>query len=294
MTFDIEVRDVEVRYGEHVAIDGMTLKLGGGKIYGLIGRNGSGKSSLLSVIAAFRKASAGEVLVGGQPVFENPLITRQICLIRESGDVAEDESVDHTLKFAADLRPNWDTSYANNLVERFRLPPKKKVKELSRGQRSALGVTLGLATRAPLTIFDESYLGLDAPSRYLFYDELLADFMEQPRTIIISTHLIEEVSRLFEEVIIIDQGKLILHEEAEAVLARGASITGPANEVDQFVNGFRVLNQRQLGPTKSVTIYGQIDDVRQRQARASGLDIGPVALQDLFVYLTKPTGVEHE
>ena len=89
-------------------------------------------------------------------------------------------------------------------------------------------MVVGLAARAPLTIFDESHLGLDAPSRYAFYDELLADYAERPRTVILSTHLIEEVSRLFEEVVIIDRGRLVLHEETDAVRARGVAVTGPA------------------------------------------------------------------
>ena len=233
MTMRIEVGGLQLRYGETVALDDLGFTLEGDKIVGLLGRNGSGKTSLLSVMAAFRPASGGRVLIDGQEVFENPAVTERICLIREGGDVQMDEKVKVALRFAEEMRPNWDAEYARALLDRFEVPLNKNVCDLSRGQQSSLGVTLGLATRAPLTMFDESYLGMDAPSRYAFYDALLADFMEHPRMFVISTHLIEEVASLFEEVVIIDEGHLLLHDGAEALRSRGASVTGPSEAVDR-------------------------------------------------------------
>ena len=141
-----------------------------------------------------------------------------------------------------------------------------------------------------MTLFDESHLGMDAPSRAAFSDELPADFMARPRTIVISTHLIDELSPLFEEVLIIDNGRLVLQDETEALRARGADVTGPAAVVDRFVAGRTVLRERQLGATKSAMVYGGLDERHRRQAREAGLDLGPVALQDLFVHLTQPPG----
>ncbi len=166
------------------------------------------------------------------------------------------------------------------------MPTNRTVSKLSRGMKSALAVTVGLASRAPLTIFDEAYLGLDAPSRYLFYDELLADYMQNPRTIILSTHLIEEVSSLFEEVLIIDRGRLVAHDATETLRSRGAAVVGPADAVDRFVADRTVLKEQRLGGTKSATIYDSLPDTFEQDARAAGLEVGPVALQDLFVHLT--------
>jgi ABC-2 type transport system ATP-binding protein len=128
---------------------------------------------------------------------------------------------------------------------------------------------------------------MDAPSRYTFYEELLADYLAHPRTILLSTHLIEEVSNLFEEVVIIDRGRLLLHDNVDDLRSRGASVTGPADSVDRFAEGLTVLSSRQLGPTRSVTTYGELDEGRLRQAREAGLEIGPITLQDLFVHLTE-------
>lgn len=292
MTLDIHLRDLTLRYGRTTALDRLSLTLQGGKIYGLIGRNGSGKTSLLSVLAAFRRATGGEVLVGGENPYENERLTRQICLIRESGDVL-DYRVRRVLDFARRLRPGWDQEYADRLVDRFRLPLRKRPQQLSRGQRSALGCALGLASRAPLTMFDEAYLGMDAPSRYAFYEELITDYAAHPRTIILSTHLIEEFGSLFEEVVMIDHGTLVLHEETDALRTRGAAVTGPAELVDSFVaaaTGMTVLGERRLGGTKAVTVFGSFSDQQRHRAQTAGLQLEPVALQDLFVHLTAQAG----
>lgn len=286
MTFPVEVRDLTIRYGETVAVDGLSVKLDGGKIYGLLGRNGSGKTSVLSTVAAFRKATSGTVLVDGAEPFENAAVTRQVCFVRDRVDAQDTERVSAALQMARALRPNWDEEYAQALIERFDLPLKKRIGALSRGAKSAVSVTIGLAARAPVTIFDEAYLGMDAPSRYAFYDEVLNDYMAHPRTIIISTHLIEEVGSLFEEVVIIDKGRLVAHDETEALRARGVAVTGPADAVAAFTAGRTVLGDQRLGGTRSTTVYGQLTDEERASARAAGLDIGPVGLQDLFVHLT--------
>ncbi|WP_053202948.1 ABC transporter ATP-binding protein [Jiangella muralis] len=288
MTFGIDIQNLTVRYPGVTAVDDLTLKLEGGKIYGLLGRNGSGKTTLLSQIAAFRRVTEGGILVDGRVPFENEELTQEICLVRESGDtVVEGESVKGILRRGRRFRPRWDDDFAQRLIDLFQVPVNRGVTKLSRGQRSALGITAGLASRAPLTMLDESYLGLDAPSRYAFYDVLLEDYMEHPRTIILSTHLIEEVSRLFEQVVIIDRGRLVAHDDTETLRMRGAAVVGPAAAVDDFTTGMTVLGEQRLGGTKSVTVYGEIPADARAVAADWGLELSPVALQDLFVHLTK-------
>jgi ABC-2 type transport system ATP-binding protein len=286
VTLSVEVKDLTLRYGDTLAVDGLTLRLEGGKIYGLLGRNGSGKTSLLSIVSAFRRATSGTVLVEGAEPFENAALTRQICFVRDRVDARDEDRVRNVFRLARALRPNWDEEYAQALVKRFDVPMGKRVGALSRGAKSALSVTLGLATRAPLTIFDESYLGMDAPSRYAFYDEMLNDYIANPRTIIVSTHLIEEVGSLFEEVVIIDRGRLVAHEETETLRSRGVAVTGPADAVEAFTAGRTVVGDQRLGSTRSTTIYGHLTGEERARARDAGLELGPVGLQDLFVHLT--------
>jgi ABC-2 type transport system ATP-binding protein len=286
----VDVQGLTVRYGSVTAVDDMSFSLSGNKIYGLLGRNGSGKTSLLSALAGYRRP-IGEVRLDGEPVFENAAAMRQVCLVRHTPDAADKgDKVADALHFGRAWRDTWDDTFARELAELFKIPLRTKVGELSLGQRSALGVVIGLASRSPLTMLDESHLGMDTPTRYAFYDALLSDFMARPRTIIISTHLIEELSSLLEEVVIIDSGRLVLQEEADVLRSRGTEVTGNADDVDAFTAGLTVLGEKSLGRTKSAMVYGALDDGQLIRARQLGLELGPIALQDLFVHLTEPVG----
>jgi len=282
----ISLRDLTVRYGDTVAVDGLTADLAPGKIYGLLGRNGSGKTSLLSVLAAYRKASGGSVTVGGVDPFENAAVMRDTVFVRDVLDVPQAYRVGTVLDFHAALRPHWDAAYAGHLADEFGLNRRKRVSALSRGQRSALGVVIGLAARAPLTILDEAYLGMDAAARSVFHRELLGDYLAHPRTIILSTHLIQEVADLFEEVLILDRGRLLLHEDTDTFRSRGVAVTGPAQAVETFVSGRTVLAQQSLGNVRQATLYGSLGDEDRRLAGDAGLTLEPVGIQDLFVHLT--------
>lgn len=229
--FKVDLRDVSVRFGATTALDKVTASITAGAITGLLGRNASGKSTLLAAVAAFRRPSSGQVLVDGNDPYENADVMAGITLIREAGDYA-DSRVSDMLRLAAAVRSTWSSELAEHLLSRFKLPTKKLATNLSRGQRSALGALMGLAARSPLTIFDEVYLGMDAPTRYVFYDELLTDYTANPRTIVISSHLIEEVERLFEYVLVLHDGRLLLSESAESLRERGQRLSIQ----DLFVN----------------------------------------------------------
>ncbi|WP_418275809.1 ATP-binding cassette domain-containing protein [Isoptericola jiangsuensis] len=309
--FGARLDDVVVRFGKQrrmtkegslvaddatTALDGASLHLRPGVITGILGRNGAGKSTMLSLLAAFTRPTEGTVRLGpdGAAVedwedpWENPWVTSNVQLVRESGDLQDDEKVSETLKYYADLRPAWDADLAGRLLEMFEVSTRKKPAALSRGKRSAVGATIGLASRAPLTIFDEVYLGMDAPTRYAFYDEILADYAEHPRTILLSSHLVEEVERLFEDVVVVDRGTVLLAETAEEMQARGFSLTGPTTAVERIAGARRVLHRQQLGSTVQVTLEGTPDDDDVTGARAAGVEIGSLPLQDLFVRLTDP------
>lgn len=289
--FSVEVRDLTARYPAlrgpgTTALDGATLRLEPGRLHGLLGRNGSGKTTLLSVLAAFRRPTSGTVLVDGEDPWENPRVMGGICLVRESGDVQGEVRLSQTIRLLEQLRPTFDRGFAEHLMDTFELDPRKTPTSLSRGKRSAFGVVVGLATRAPLTLLDEVHLGMDAPSRYAFYDALLADYVEHPRTVVLSSHLIDEVQRLLEHVVVLDRGRVLLADEAEDLRSRGTSITGPADAVDAFTAGRRVLSRRTLGRTAQVTVFGELSTADVVAASGAGLELGPVDLQDLFVDLT--------
>lgn len=283
----VQTRDLGVRYDEVEALRGVTLDLAAGGIYGLLGRNGSGKSTLLSTFAALRGPTSGAVLVNGEDPMENERLMRSICLIREGGDVITDEKVSATLRLVADIRPHWDADYAGALLDTFEVPTNRRPNKLSRGQRSALAATIGLASRCPLTMFDEVHLGMDAPTRYRFYDALLADYVEHPRTLIISSHLVDEIAPLVESVVILRDRGVLLHEPADQLREYGLTVTGPASQVRSAVDGLPVLAERTLGPTLQITLLSPDVSTTERLEATPGLELGGIGLQDLFVHLTE-------
>lgn len=287
MTMEINVTNLSLNYGKHDALQNISFHCNEKKIYGLLGRNGAGKTSLLTILASFREQTSGSLTIGGQNVFENAHVMQHIIFIYNKDYKEESDNVKQILEGIERYRPYFDMNYAQYLIQKFKLPVDKKVKDFSNGMQSALNVTIGLASRAPITIFDEAYLGMDAPTREIFYQELLADQANHPRIMIVSTHLVSEMDYLFEEILILHKGKMILQDDYESLLTKGASITGDAKEVDDFVQGMKVLNVQQLGPIKSAMVYGEVNADKQKTAQLKGLEIGSISLQDLFIHLTE-------
>ena len=283
MTTAISVAGLTRRYRDQVALDHVSLELETGSIIGLLGRNGAGKTTLLRILAGQEFPSAGRVTVLGAPPAENDQVLRRMVFVRED-QAYPDFKVGHALRAASWFYPNWDRELAGTLAEDFNLRPKKSIKKLSRGMRSALGITIGLAARAEVTLFDEPYAGLDAVARQVFYDRLLADYAEFPRTILLSTHLIDEAAALFENVVVIDKGRVMLDASTDGLRGLAATVTGPVLAVDSFTEDRAVWNRRQLGSQASVVMVGQLDEADRRQARSLGLDLEPLSLQQVVVH----------
>ncbi|HLV98374.1 MAG TPA: ABC transporter ATP-binding protein [Ktedonobacterales bacterium] len=285
----VEVRQLTKSYGNVTAVDQVSFSIEAGKIYGLLGRNGAGKTTIMQILTAQLFATSGEVKVFGERPYENSRVLSQLCFVKESQRYPNGFRVNDVLALGAVFFPNWDHDYALSLAEAFRLPLKRRMKALSRGMLSAAGIIVGLASRAPLTIFDEPYLGLDAVARSLFYDRLLEDYTEYPRTIILSTHLIDEVSRLLEHIIVIDQGQVVLDEETDTLRGRAFTVVGAASKVDSYIEGKDLLSREPLGGLVSATVLSNGDDGSRQEAEALGLELAPVSLQQLIVHLTSET-----
>lgn len=282
----VEAHRLSKSYGNVTAVDEVSFAIEANKIYGLLGRNGAGKTTIMQMITAQVFATSGELRVFGEYPYENNRVLSQLCFVKESQKYPEYFRVCDMLDLSVSFFPNWDREYAAALVEDFRLPIKRRIKALSRGMHSALGIILGLASRAPLTIFDEPYLGLDAVARGLFYDRLIEDYVERPRTIVLSTHLIDEVSRILEHVLVIDQGKLLLDEEADALRARAFTVVGTTSKINAFTAHRETLERKAFGSLAEATILGHLDADTRHEAEALELELAPLSLQQLIVHLT--------
>jgi ABC-2 type transport system ATP-binding protein len=283
----IEVRNLTKRYKEKVVLDDVSFDVQEDTIYGLLGRNGAGKTTAMSILTAQNLPTRGEVRVFGENPYENARVLSRMCFVRESQKYPDDATPRHAFASARLFFPRWDQALADDLVDEFQLPVKRTIKKLSRGQLSAVGVIIGLASRAEITFFDEPYLGLDAVARQIFYDRLLADYAEHPRTILLSSHLIDEVANLLERVLVIDEGRIIMDESTDDARAQATNVVGDAAAVAEAVNGREVIHRESLGRVASVTFLGRLDDAERDALTAAGLDLAPVSLQQLIVRRTQ-------
>lgn len=287
MKSKVEFKNVSLKENEFQILNTIQLSLMNNKIIGLIGRNGAGKTSLLSLLASYRLPTTGQVLIDGEVAFENDKKMEQVVFIYPEDYTEETDTVEDLLLLMSRYLPSYDSDYAAYLIERFKLPLNKKVNELSKGMQSALNVTTGLASRAPITIFDEAYLSMDAPSRDIFYEELQEDQIKYPRLIIMSTHLVSEAEYLFDEVAILHKGQLLYHEDYESLVSKGITITGDKAEVDVLVTPYEQINEKQLGNVKSVTVFGEGVEQLIEKAESYDVEISSVSLQQLFNHLTE-------
>ncbi|HEX5288656.1 MAG TPA: ABC transporter ATP-binding protein [Streptosporangiaceae bacterium] len=283
MTPTISVAGLTRRFRGHVALNDVTVDIEGPSITGLLGRNGVGKTTLMRIIAAQEFATAGRVRVLGDSPVENDAILRRMVFVRED-QAFPDLRVRQVLQVASWFYPNWSAELAEAMLADFGLPPNRKLKKLSRGMRSAVGIIIGLAARAEVTLFDEPYAGLDAVARQVFYDRLLADYAERPRTVLLSTHLIDEAADLLERVVVMDRGRVVLDAAADDIRGSAATVSGPTAAVSEFTAGRVIWDRRMIAGQESAVVAGGMDDRDRAWARELRLSLTPLSLQQLVVH----------
>ncbi len=283
MTPTISLSGLTRRYRDALALDDVSLDIEGAAITGLLGRNGAGKTTLMRIVAAQEFATAGRVQVFGASPAENDAILRRLVLVRED-QVFPDIKVGQALRLASWFYPNWSGDLAGTLVEESELPTSRYVGALSRGMRTTLGNAIGLAARAEVTLFDEPYAGLDAAARQFFNDRLLADYTEHPRTVVLSTHLIDEVADLLERVVLIERGRIVLDAGADEIRGSATRVSGSTAAVERFVAGRSTWGRRTIVSQTSVVLAAELDEAERARARALRLSLEPVSLQQVIVH----------
>lgn len=281
--------NITKNYKSKDALDSVNLTLAKGKIYGLIGRNGAGKTTLLSILSAQNPPSEGSVVLeteeGRLSVWENEKALSHICFSREL-NVGKNTALSATkvkdyLRVASVYLPHWDRELADELIRKFHLDVKQKIGKLSKGMVSMVTIIVALASKADFTFLDEPVSGLDVVAREQFYRILLDEFTETGRTFVISTHIMEEAADLFEEVVMIKNGKLLLKENTQELLETCVYISGKAEEVDRAAEGLEKHQEERLGRSKSLM-------VRLKKGQKIGqadVTVQPMSLEKVFVAL---------
>lgn len=279
----IDIQGISMRFGDLMALDDVSLSLKGERIYGLLGRNGAGKSTLLNIITNRLFATKGTVTIDGIPAMENDKAQGRIYMAGEVMTHPPTMRVSDIFRFSNMFYQGaMDMAFADKLCQQFGLNTKKRVRQLSTGYKTIYRVIAALSLRIPYILLDEPVLGLDANHRDLLYKTIIESYADNPRTIVISTHLIEEVAPLIEEVIIIKQGRVIEQQTCEALLAMGYTVAGPATAVDAYCAGKQVIGQDALGGLKTAYVLGKPDT----DSLPSQLEVSRMDLQKLFIQLT--------
>lgn len=282
----IEIKNVSKAYGKVSALKNVTATITDGKICGLLGRNGAGKTTLLNILTNRIFADQGQIWMDGETVTENDRAQAKIFYMTEKTLYPDDRRVRDVFQLTRGFYPQFDLEYAYNLAERFKLETRKKIGGLSTGYQSIFKLILTLASNAEVIIFDEPVLGLDANHRDLFYKELLAHYNSAPKTVILSTHLIEEAAGVLEDVILIKEGQIILTQPVEDLMQTAYTVSGNQENVNRFIVGKKVIREEALGRFKAATVYQKRNGTDQETMAQLGLDLSPARLQELIISLT--------
>ncbi|WP_066889438.1 ABC transporter ATP-binding protein [Clostridium nigeriense] len=282
----IKISNLSKDYGKCRVLDNVTLTIEENKIYGLLGRNGAGKTTLLNLITNRIFPTEGNITIDGESVVENNKAISKVYFMTEQDLYPEGMKIKSLYKWTKEFYEDFDIDYALILSEKFGLNINKKFKELSTGYSSIFKIIVTLASGAEVLLFDEPVLGLDANHRDLFYKELVANYIDKPKTIILSTHIIEEVSEILEKVVIIKDGKVLGDKEVERLLGEAYIVSGASENVERYIENKKCINVEAIAGFKSATIIGKLNEVNKEELNKLSLKTSNVELQKLFIHLT--------
>lgn len=282
--FSIVADNLYFSYRKNSVLNGLDFSLNSNQIIGLIGENGSGKTTFFNICSGNLSAKSGSVKISGGNASKDISINENVFYSSHNLSVGDNYSLKKILQFYKFTYPYFDIDFAAKLLKIFELPINKKVKELSQGMKSLFHLSCAIATRAKVTLLDEPFIGIDIPKRKLSYEILLKDYMENPRTIIISSHNISEIENLLSEILLIHEGKTILYKDIDTMRELLFRADGDkANDYSEHKEVLFVKN-KELG--NYLIANGSINSDFARELSGNGFKISPVSIEDVCIYLT--------
>ena len=274
------------------ALRDISLTLGDATVTALVGPNGSGKTTLMQILGGLMVPTSGSVAIDGSQASADDLLTGSI--IASSARDFDNLSSQSLVTYAR-LRPTWDEQLFAHYTQRFDLTVNRKfVRKLSGGQAAILSGSIALASGAPLTLLDEIQAPLDVPTRYALYEEILAlagEVMEgqrAPRRFIISSHMVSELEKVAEDVVVLKKSELLAHESIDDFTCRVCALTGHASDVERFLAAhpdLALIASRELGPTREIVVDLRASAVGETELATHSLTSSPCSFQDAFAYL---------
>jgi len=282
MTTVIEARDLRKNYGRQRALDGVSFSIDSGRIVGIIGPNGAGKTTALKAILGLTPFEGELTVLGRSPRTERDVLMRDVCFIADVAVLPKWLRVSQALEFVGGVHPRFDPARAHEFLKKTDIRLSHRVRELSKGMVTQLHLALVLAIDARLLVLDEPTLGLDLLYRRQFYDTLLNDYFDKERTIVLTTHQVEEIENLLTDVMFIDHGHIALTSTVESIPERYVQLT---------VNTDQAAKARELQPFYEREVFGRIAmffEGRPTSQLAPFGDIRTPSIADLFVAKMQP------
>lgn len=269
-----KLRDVNKYYGKFQALKGVDLELGTGRIIGLLGKNGAGKSTLMRCMLGFLSFKGNIGLDGKAIQHRDKWLFEEAAFIPDVSGLDDRLTVKQTMDYVRGANPRWNEEAANSLFAISNLPLNKKVGKLSKGMKTKLYLLITLSLDVKYLLLDEPTLGLDIAFRKEFFDKILGEFFDETKTILISTHQVEEVEDILQEIVFIDKGEIILHEDVESLKARYRVVVLP----QERENELKAHNPKMLGHTLGFT-----SAVLDSSIEIEGASYGRAGLADIFL-----------
>jgi ABC-2 type transport system ATP-binding protein len=273
----IEARDLTKRYGAHVALDRANFSVQAGRIVGLIGPNGAGKTSALRAILGLTAYEGQLKVLGREPFRERTELMRDASFIADVAVLPAWLRVDHAIDFVAGVHPRFRRDRAVGLLAKTEITGERRMRELSKGMKTQVHLALTMAIDAKLLVLDEPTLGLDILARSAFYDALVNDYMDETRTILITTHQVEEVENLLTDVLFIDKGRIVLDSSLDDIATRFAAVAVAAESLEAARAERPFHERRMLG---KVVLYYEQPNLDKLAALG---EVHTLSVADLFV-----------
>ncbi len=273
----IEARGLRKTFGTTVALDGVNLRVEEGRILGLIGPNGAGKTTALNAILGLTSHQGELKVLGRDPWAERDRLMRDVCFIADVAVMPRWIRVSQALEYVAGVHPRFDRAKAEGFLAKTTIKHSSRVRELSKGMIAQLHLALVMAIDARLLVLDEPTLGLDILYRKQFYDSLLNDYFDRSRTIIVTTHQVEEVQHVLTDLVFIDRGRVVFNSSMEEIESRYAEVAVHPDKTTA-ARALKPMQERQaLG--RSIFLFDHVD---RTQLAALG-DVHTPSIADLFI-----------
>lgn len=283
----IECREVCKVYGKQKVLDHVSFTIEENKITALIGRNGAGKTTLLKLIAGFFRETSGDMKVFSECPFNSLNVSANSIFIDDQMTLPTSLTLAELLDEAGRFYENWNDELAHRLFDYFSLNPKQFHHKLSKGMKSTFQMIVGLSARCAMTIFDEPTTGMDAGVRKDFNRVLLKDYMAYPRTIILSSHHLNEIEDIIEDVLLIKDGKKHLHLSMTELKEWAIGLKGDKKAVANWTRNKDILYSQIFGVNQTyVVVRNDFTESMMMEARLSGVEIVAVSPTDVCVYMT--------